>query len=146
MGIIHSQISTTNLPASRHSLESTQTIQPPSTAKMSLKNDKFPSSAAFDAINSALNATDADRKDAIKQGNGIYAFTLKNSAGEETGKVGTGLGTKPNVTLSLSDADFGNLVTGKANAQRLFMSGKLKVKGDVMKATKMEPIFKKAQN
>lgn len=50
------------------------------------------------------------------------------------------------VTLSLSDADFGNLVTGKANAQRLFMSGKLKVKGDVMKATKMEPIFKKAQN
>lgn len=50
------------------------------------------------------------------------------------------------VTLSLADADFGNLVTGKANAQRLFMSGKLKVKGDVMKATKMEPIFKKAQN
>merc|ERR1712000_365232 len=150
---IHSQISTTNLPASRHSLESTQTIQPPSTAKMSLKNDKFPSSAAFNAINSALNAIDADRKDAIKQGNGIYAFTLKNSAGEEsswhidlkeTGKVGTGLGSKPNVTLSLSDADFGNLVTGKANAQRLFMSGKLK--GDVMKATKMEPIFKKAQN
>lgn len=49
------------------------------------------------------------------------------------------------VTLSLSDEDFGKLVTGKANAQRLFMSGKLKVKGDVMKATKMEPILKKAQ-
>lgn len=49
------------------------------------------------------------------------------------------------VTLSLSDADFANLVAGKANAQRLFMSGKLKVKGDVMKATKMEPILKKAQ-
>jgi putative sterol carrier protein len=37
------------------------------------------------------------------------------------------------------------LVSGKANAQRLFMGGKLKVKGDVMKATKMEPILKKAQ-
>jgi putative sterol carrier protein len=49
------------------------------------------------------------------------------------------------VTLSLSDDDFGKLVSGKANAQRLFMSGKLKVKGDVMKATKMEPILKKAQ-
>ena len=49
------------------------------------------------------------------------------------------------VTLSLSDEDFGKLVSGKANAQRLFMSGKLKVKGDVMKATKMEPILKKAQ-
>lgn len=37
------------------------------------------------------------------------------------------------VTLALSDDDFGKLVGGKANAQRLFMSGKLKVKGDVMK-------------
>jgi putative sterol carrier protein len=45
----------------------------------------------------------------------------------------------------LSDEDFGKLVSGKANAQRLFMSGKLKVRGDVMKATKMEPILKKAQ-
>lgn len=40
--------------------------------------------------------------------------------------------------LSLSDADFQKLVDGKAAAQRLFMSGKLKVKGDVMKATKAE--------
>ena len=137
--------------------------------------DKFPASGAFDVINAALNSTDADRKDAIKQGNGVYAFTLKNSAGEteswhidlkETGKVGKGLGNKPNgkpffrcrahtsssrltrstsVTLSLADSDFASLVSGKANAQRLFMSGKLKIKGDVMKATKMEPIFKKAQ-
>ena len=37
------------------------------------------------------------------------------------------------VTLSLSDEDFGKLVSGKTQAQRLFMSGKLKVKGDVMK-------------
>jgi len=48
--------------------------------------------------------------------------------------------------LILSDKDFAGLASGKANAQRLFMSGKLKVKGDVMKATKMEPIFKKVQN
>jgi putative sterol carrier protein len=50
------------------------------------------------------------------------------------------------VTLILSDADFGKLMSGKANAQKLFMSGKLKVKGDVMKATKMEPVLKKAQD
>ena len=49
------------------------------------------------------------------------------------------------VVLSLSDEDFGKLVEGKANAQRLFMSGKLKVKGDVMKATKLNPILSKAQ-
>ena len=51
----------------------------------------------------------------------------------------------PVVTLSLSDDDFGQLVRGKASAQKLFMSGKLKVKGDVMKATKAEPVLKKAQ-
>jgi putative sterol carrier protein len=49
------------------------------------------------------------------------------------------------VTLSLSDEDFGKLVSGKANAQRLFMSGKLKVKGDVMKATKLEGVLAKAR-
>ncbi|RYP50564.1 hypothetical protein DL768_003960 [Monosporascus sp. mg162] len=121
---------------------------------MGLKNDKFPSSEAFEAINSVLQSSEADRKDAIKQGNAVFAFTLKNKAGEteswhidlkEKGAVGTGLGSKPTVTLSLSDEDFGKLVSGKANAQRLFMSGKLKIKGDVMKATKMEPILKKAQ-
>ncbi|KAL2264816.1 hypothetical protein VTJ83DRAFT_7326 [Remersonia thermophila] len=121
---------------------------------MSLKNDKFPSSAAFDAINAALSASEADRKDAIKQGNAVFAFTLKNAAGEtdswhidlkEKGAVLKGLPEKANVTLSLSDADFTSLITGKANAQRLFMAGKLKIKGDVMKATKLDPILKKAQ-
>jgi putative sterol carrier protein len=119
--------------------------------------DDFPSSAAFDEIARSLSASDADRKDAIKQANAIFAFTLKNSAGtqeswyidlKESGTVGKGTapeGKKAAVTLVLSDAEFGKLVQGKANAQKLFMSGKLKVKGDVMKATKMEPILKKAQ-
>ena len=37
------------------------------------------------------------------------------------------------VTLALSDDDFAKLVSGKTQAQRLFMSGKLKIRGDVMK-------------
>lgn len=115
---------------------------------------KFPASVAFDQINAAL-ANDADRADAVKQGGAVFAFTLKNPAGEteswnldlkKEGKVSKGLGEKPTVTLALSDKDFGELAAGKANAQRLFMSGKLKIKGDVMKASKMEPILKKAQS
>ena len=50
------------------------------------------------------------------------------------------------VNLILADDQFAKLVAGKANAQKLYMSGKLKVKGDIMKATKMEPILKKAQS
>lgn len=59
---------------------------------------------AFDAINSALTASDADRKDAIKQGGAVFGFTLKNAAGEteswhidlkEKGEVMKGLPEKP---------------------------------------------------
>ncbi|QIW98122.1 hypothetical protein AMS68_003640 [Peltaster fructicola] len=123
---------------------------------MPLADPKFPSSEAFDLIADGLK-NEADKKDAIKQGKAIFAFTLKNGAGEEKswyldlkkkGEVGVGAapaGEKANVTLSLSDQDFAGLVSGKANAQKLFMGGKLKVKGDVMKATKMETVLKKAQ-
>jgi hypothetical protein len=68
--------------------------------------DAWPSSAAFDLIADALSS-DAERKDAIKKGGAIFAFTLKNEQGEqqdwhidlkETGTVGKGLapeGKKP---------------------------------------------------
>lgn len=123
---------------------------------MTLKESAWPSSEAFDLISSALS-DEAERKDAIKKGGAIFAFTLKNGSGEtsdwyidlkETGKVGKGTaptGKKANVTLVLADDDFAKLISGKANAQKLFMSGKLKVKGDVMKATKLEPVLNKAR-
>ncbi|KAA8649720.1 hypothetical protein EYZ11_003338 [Aspergillus tanneri] len=124
---------------------------------MSLKNDSFPSSAAFDVIQSTLQGDAAERKDAVDKAKVVVAFNLKNSKGQEEswyldlkekGVVGKGAapsGGKADVTLSLSDEDFASLVSGKANAQRLFMGGKLKIKGNIMKATKMEPILKKAQ-
>jgi hypothetical protein len=67
-------------------------------------SDAFPSSEAFEVINAALQSSDAERKDAIKQGNAVFAFTLKNKAGEteswhidlkNKGEVGKGLGEKP---------------------------------------------------
>lgn len=66
--------------------------------------DKFPASAFFESMNSALNASEADKKQAMDMGKGIYAFTLKNAAGEtdswhidlkNEGKVNKGLGEKP---------------------------------------------------
>lgn len=52
------------------------------------------------------------------------------------GKGAAPEGKKADVTLTLPDEEFGKLVQGKANAQKLFMSGKLKIKGNVLKATK----------
>lgn len=54
---------------------------------------------AFDAINDALNSSDSEKKDALKQGQSIFGFKLKNPAGKEeswhidlkeTGTVGKG--------------------------------------------------------
>ncbi|KAJ5538794.1 uncharacterized protein N7503_006700 [Penicillium pulvis] len=124
---------------------------------MALKKDSHPSSAAFDVINETLQGDEAGRKEAINGAKAIVAFNVKNKDGKEEtwhldlknkGEVGHGAapaGAKADVTLSLSDADFASLVSGKANAQRLFMGGKLKIKGNIMKATKMEPVLKKAQ-
>ncbi|KAL4908389.1 hypothetical protein BDW74DRAFT_147373 [Aspergillus multicolor] len=124
---------------------------------MTLKEDGFESSAAFDAINATLQSDEGERKEAIKNAQTVVAFQLKNAAGKEEswhldlkekGVVGKGPappGKKADVTLQLSDKDFESLVSGKANAQRLFMGGKLKIKGNIMKATKMEPVLKKAQ-
>lgn len=62
-----------------------------------------------------MSASDADRKDAIKQGNAVFAFTLKNKAGEtadwhidlkQSGTVGTGLGEKPTGELALTFVSF----------------------------------------
>jgi hypothetical protein len=66
---------------------------------MGVSDPAFPSSQAFDLIGSALDASEADRKDAIKKGGAIFGFTLKNSTGgseswfidlKKDGKVGKG--------------------------------------------------------
>ena len=70
--------------------------------------DKIPASNLFDQINEQLANNQAEVKDAIKKGNGIFAFTIKGNSGEEdswhvdlkeTGRVGKGLGNKPNGML-----------------------------------------------
>lgn len=71
--------------------------------------DKFPASAFFETMNGALQSSDADKKQAMDMGKGIYAFTLKNAAGEtdswhidlkNEGKVGKGVGQKPDGMFS----------------------------------------------
>ena len=45
------------------------------------------------------------------------------------GKVYEGKAPKADVTLTISDKDFVDLFTGKANGQHLFTSGRMKFKG-----------------
>lgn len=49
---------------------------------------------------------------------------------------------KADVTLTLEDADMVALVTGKLNAQRAYMTGRLKIKGQIMLTQKLQSLLK----
>jgi len=47
----------------------------------------------------------------------------------------------PTATIRMKDQDFVNMVNGKLKGQVAFMTGKLKVAGNIPMATKMQKIF-----
>lgn len=114
----------------------------------------FPASATFDLISDAFKNDPELVKKTLKSTNAVIVFKLVNSAKKteawymdlkKTGTVGKGDKEDADITLTLSDENFASLVSGKANAQKLFMGGKLKVKGNVMKAASIEGVLKAAQ-
>lgn len=123
---------------------------------MTLADPDFPSSEAFDQIVAAINATPESKKKFIKQADTIVQFEIKNKAGKtqtwwldlkNSGEGGKGKSPKKaEIQLIVGDGDFANLVAGRANAQKLYMGGKLKAKGNIMKAAKLEGIFKAARS
>jgi 3-hydroxyacyl-CoA dehydrogenase/3a,7a,12a-trihydroxy-5b-cholest-24-enoyl-CoA hydratase len=62
-----------------------------------------------------------------------YVIDLKNG----NGSVTEGTAEKADVTLELSDADFIAMATGKADPQKLYFGGKLKISGNVMASQKL---------
>lgn len=58
-----------------------------------------------------------------------------------TCKVSEGAAAGPNLTLQMSSQDWLDMVAGKASGQMLFMSGKLKLKGDMGLAMKLPSLF-----
>lgn len=49
----------------------------------------------------------------------------------------------PSITISMDAGDYLNMATGKLNGQLAFMTGKLKLKGDMTLAVKMNTMFEK---
>ncbi|KAI0694663.1 sterol-binding-like protein [Cerioporus squamosus] len=101
------------------------------------------------------NYSDEEKKSQIKKTNGIFEMRVKNAEGKEavwtidlksTGSVYKGEPkSKPNVTIIMSDETFTQLAEGKLDGQKAFMSGKLKTKGNMMFATKLDGILKAAK-
>ncbi|ORY51442.1 sterol-binding-like protein [Rhizoclosmatium globosum] len=115
--------------------------------------DGYKSSALFTALKASL-ADPATKADNIKKVKGIFHLVVKNAEGKETtwtidlkdkGDVLLGAEGKADITVSLSDDTFVDLAAGKVNGQKAFMSGKLKVKGNIGLATKLDTVLKSAK-
>ncbi|GBE88308.1 sterol-binding-like protein [Sparassis latifolia] len=118
-----------------------------------LKVEGFKASDILVALNDVFAAySDEEKKAQLKKTNGIFELHVKNDAGAEAtwtidlktlGAVHKGAGTaKPNVTIMLSDETFEQLALGKLDGQKAFMTGKLKTKGNIMFATKLDGVLK----
>lgn len=69
-----------------------------------------------------------------------YHFRIAN----ESIDVQTGTHDTPNITMTMKESDHLDMVNGKLNGQMAFMSGKLKIAGDMGLALKMQNLFKPA--
>jgi putative sterol carrier protein len=56
--------------------------------------------------------------------------------------VGKGEAPSPNCTVTMAEADFLSMLAGRLNAQMAFMTGKLKVAGDMGLALKLESLLR----
>jgi len=85
------------------------------------------------------------------QTNAVFEFHVKNAGGKElvqtidlkkdaTVYEGPAKG-KADCIINLGDDTFADLADGKLNGQKAFMSGKLKVKGNIMLATKLDGVL-----
>src|SRR6059058_5374318 len=70
---------------------------------------------------------------------GQWYVTIKDGKAEVT----KGTASSPNMTLSMSASDYVDMILGKLNGQMAFMSGKLKISGDMGLAMKMQSLFKR---
>ena len=59
-----------------------------------------------------------------------------------TGEFGGGPVREPNITITMAASDFLDLVDGKLDGTMAFMSGKLKVKGDMGLAMKLQNVLR----
>jgi len=68
---------------------------------------------------------------------GNYYLQFTDGAGE----VREGTAENPSITISMDASDFKDMVAGKLNAMSAFMSGKLKLKGDMVLAMKLQSLL-----
>jgi len=85
----------------------------------------------------ASGTTAVIQYDVSGDGGGTWHAVIKDGAC----MVNSGSAPNPNLTLSIAGQDWLDMLSGKQSGQMLFMSGKLKVKGDMGLAMKLGSMF-----
>lgn len=122
--------------------------------KGAIKNEDSAASAS-DPVDAVFDKVETQiTPDIIKSINSTYRFVikggreyvldLKNGEGSLLRDAPADLDTK--TTLIMAPDDFVKLFQGKLNSMQAFMGGKLKIKGDMGGAMKLEKLMKKVQS
>ena len=85
----------------------------------------------------AAGTTATIQYDISGEGGGTWNAVIKDGAC----KVAPGAAASPNLKLQMAAQDWLDMLSGKQSGQMLFMSGKLKVKGDMGLAMKLGSMF-----
>jgi hypothetical protein len=89
------------------------------------------------------------KPDVVAKINAVYQFNISGPSGgqwsvdctQPGGAIATGTSAGARCTVNCIDSDFLNIVNGKLNPQMAFMSGKLKIQGDMGLAMKLQQIL-----
>ena len=89
------------------------------------------------------------KKDAAKGLTATYQFDLSGDGGgqwyaaiaNEQCEVKEVKAASPNITISMAAKDYLDMVNGKLNGQMAFMTGKLKIAGDMGLALRLQSLF-----
>jgi putative sterol carrier protein len=98
---------------------------------------------AFDMMPTRFN------KEAAKGLNAIYQFDLSGDGGgkwhviinNDSCQVKEGPAESPSITISMTAQDYLDMLSGKLNGQMAFMTGKLRIAGDMGLALRMQSLF-----
>jgi putative sterol carrier protein len=89
------------------------------------------------------------KPDLVTKINAVYQFNISGPGGgqwqvdctQPGGAISAGVAAAPKCTVAATDQDFLAIVNGKMNAQMAFMSGKLRIQGDMGLAMKLQQIL-----
>jgi putative sterol carrier protein len=99
--------------------------------------DTFDAMATKFRADKAAGTNATIQYDVSGQGGGTWHAIIKDGACQ----VVDGAAAAPQLTLQIAAQDWLDMIAGKQSGQMLFMSGKLKVKGDMGLAMKLGSLF-----